>query len=113
MNSITFQTTVNDEQVILPPADVRLPLGEMEVTIRPLTKTRYSQFRQQRPMSVFVAAACLSDTLPELTMKASTPTSPELMAQFAPSSVAFNRSAWCDRSCWPILGCRPSDSARG
>ena len=35
MDSITFQTTVSDEQVIRPPADVRLPLGALEVTIRP------------------------------------------------------------------------------
>ena len=37
MGSITFQTTVSDEQVIRPPADVRLPLGALEVTIRPAT----------------------------------------------------------------------------
>ena len=37
MDSITFQTTVSDEQVIRPPADVRLPLGALEVTIRPAT----------------------------------------------------------------------------
>ena len=37
MVSITFQTTVGDEQVIRPPADVRLPLGALEVTIRPAT----------------------------------------------------------------------------
>ncbi|GEM_PF-5528233 len=37
VNSITFQTIVNDEQVIRPPADVRLPLGALEVTIKPVT----------------------------------------------------------------------------
>ncbi len=37
MDSITFQTTVSDEQVIRPPADVSLPLGALEVTIRPVT----------------------------------------------------------------------------
>ena len=36
MSTVTFQTTVSDEQVIRPPADVRLPLGALEVTIRPL-----------------------------------------------------------------------------
>jgi len=38
MDSITFQTIVNDEQVIRPPADVRLPLGALEVTIKPVAK---------------------------------------------------------------------------
>ncbi len=37
MGSITFQTTVTDEQVIRPPPEVRLPLGALEVTIRPVT----------------------------------------------------------------------------
>ena len=38
MSSITFETTVGDEQVIRPPADVRLPPGALEVTIRTLPK---------------------------------------------------------------------------
>jgi hypothetical protein len=37
MDSITFRTVVSDEQVIRPPADVRLPLGALEVTIKPVT----------------------------------------------------------------------------
>jgi hypothetical protein len=37
MGSITFQATVGDEQVIRPPADVRLPVGVLEVTIKPVT----------------------------------------------------------------------------
>jgi hypothetical protein len=37
MDSITFQTVVSDDQVIRPPADVRLPLGALEVTIKPVT----------------------------------------------------------------------------
>ena len=37
MHSITFQATVGDEQVIRPPGEVRLPPGEWEVTIRPVT----------------------------------------------------------------------------
>ena len=37
MDSITFQANVNDEQVIRPPADVLLPLGDLEVTVRPLS----------------------------------------------------------------------------
>lgn len=36
MSSVTFQTTVSDEQVIRPPANVRLPVGALEVTIRPV-----------------------------------------------------------------------------
>ena len=38
MDSITFQATVNDEQVIRPPADVHLPLGALEVTARPVVR---------------------------------------------------------------------------
>ena len=38
MTFITFETTVGDEQVIRPPADVRLPPGALEVTIRTLPK---------------------------------------------------------------------------
>jgi len=38
MDSITFQATVNDEQVIRPPTDVQLPFGILEVTIRAATQ---------------------------------------------------------------------------
>lgn len=36
MDVITFKAVVSDEQVIRPPADVRLPHGTLEVTIRPV-----------------------------------------------------------------------------
>ena len=37
MDSITFQTEVTDEQLIRPPADVVLPKGTLEVTVKPAT----------------------------------------------------------------------------
>lgn len=36
MKSVTFHSTVDDEQVIRPPANVQLPLGPLEVTVRTL-----------------------------------------------------------------------------
>ena len=36
MDVITFQTVVDGEQVIRPPADVTLPQGTLEVTIKPV-----------------------------------------------------------------------------
>ena len=36
MDAITFRTVVGGEQVIRPPADVVLPQGALEVTVRPV-----------------------------------------------------------------------------
>jgi hypothetical protein len=36
MDIITFQTVIDGEQVIRPPADVVLPQGTLEVTIKPV-----------------------------------------------------------------------------
>ena len=36
MSVLTFQTEVTDVHVLRPPADVVLPMGVMEVTVRPV-----------------------------------------------------------------------------
>lgn len=46
MDEITFEALVDTEQVIRPPADVVLPEGPMEVTVRPVR-----QRRDSRPMT--------------------------------------------------------------
>ena len=38
MDTVTFQALVTDEQLIRPPADVQLPCGTFEVTLRPATE---------------------------------------------------------------------------
>ena len=43
MQTIQFHTVVDQEQVIRPPQGVRLPSGEIEVTVRPITATPPSQ----------------------------------------------------------------------
>src|SRR5262249_22917423 len=38
MDIITFQAVVTEEQVIRPPADVHLPRGTLEVTVKPVAQ---------------------------------------------------------------------------
>ena len=36
MSTVIFEATVGEEQVIRPPANLRIPPGELEVTVRPV-----------------------------------------------------------------------------
>ena len=36
MSALTFQAMVGEDQILRPPADVILPKGQVEVTVRPL-----------------------------------------------------------------------------
>ena len=40
MDSITFQATIQDDQVIRPPTGVRLPQGTLQVTVTPVVSSR-------------------------------------------------------------------------
>jgi len=63
MDTLTFQASVTDEQLIRPPTDVRLPCGTFEVTIRPAIE-----------IAPRTSAALANDRLRQCRVKAGAPT---------------------------------------